>query len=439
MTQPPRIRRFDRIGNTADIPYRRTIADYKRERWITNRFFRLMGGGAFSWQHPEWSLHVQTVRGHNYFDTKDTGARVTTLEEVAKENIRTALRLEKLAKREEAAGHCETAADYYYRTVPFYHMAAWGILDSDHPELIWLTGKVDRNFAKVMQYSKFPMEKVEIPFEGRSIPAILSLTPGRQKAPTILFVPGMDTNKENGLNHIQNPFVLRGMNCLAIDGPGQGESLVRKIWVSDETYVRAGKAVLDYLVRRPEVDADRIGIHGLSMGTYWGPLIAAHDSRVRALSTHASCHGDKDQIFNETSPNYRLRYQWMAGNVSDEEFDRMAAAMTLEGKESRIKCPHIIFHGEYDHLTAMEEMYGYFDRLGSEVKELRIYENQFHGVHRGADEVESMSADWLKDRLTGVPPTHKRRIVLVDWNKEERPVDENKLACGFSFLHPDPE
>jgi hypothetical protein len=71
------------------------------------------------------------------------------------------------------------------------------------------------------------------------------------------------------------------------------------------------------------------------------------------------------------------------------------------------------------------------------VKELRIYENQFHGVHRLADEVESMSADWLKDRLNGVPPKQKRKIVLVDWNKEERPVDEEKIAKGFSFLHPE--
>ena len=437
MGETPRVKRFDRVGNTADIPYTRTVTDFKAQRWIANRFFRLMGGTAFFWQNPDGGTNVSTVRGHNYFDVKDTAARITCLEEAPKESIRTALRLEKLARKEEAAGHYETACDYYYRSVPFYHAATWGILDSDNAELIWLTQKITNNFGKVIEYSKSPMDKVEIAFEGKSIPGILSLTPAREKAPTVLFIPGMDTNKENGLNHIKNPFVLRGMNCLAIDGPGQGESLVRKLWVNDETYVRAGKAVIDYLVKRPEVDANRIAIHGLSMGTYWGPLIAAHDSRVKALSTHASCHCNKDHIFNETSPNYKLRFMWMAGNVSDAELDRMAAKMTLAGKESLIKCPHIIFHGEFDHLTGIEEVYQYFDRLASEVKELRIYENQFHGVHRLADEVESMSADWLKERLNGVPPKQKRKIVLVDWNKEERPVDEEKIAKGFSFLHPE--
>jgi len=71
----------------------------------------------------------------------------------------------------------------------------------------------------------------------------------------------------------------RGHEFFAIDGPGQGESLARKIWVDEENYGRAGKAAIDYLVKRPEVDPDRIGIHGISMGSYWGPLIAIHDSR----------------------------------------------------------------------------------------------------------------------------------------------------------------
>ena len=112
----------------------------------------------------------------------------------------------------------------------------------------------------------------------------------------------------------------------------------------------------------------------------------------------------------------------------------MATKMTLEGREHLVKCPHIIFHGEFDHLTDTEEVYRYFNGLGSEIKELRIYENEYHGVSRFSDELASMSADWLRDRLNGVTPKQKRRIVLVDWNKKEHPVDEEKIAQGFSYL-----
>jgi dipeptidyl aminopeptidase/acylaminoacyl peptidase len=396
-----------------------------------------MGRSAFFWDNPGESLGSGVYGGSNYFDLVDTGARITCMDMAPKENIRTAKRLERLGKREEDAGHLETACEYYYQSCRFYVSAAWGTFDSDNPELLWLTERIRDTFDKVIKYSKYPMERVEIPFEGKSIPGVLTLTPSRKKAPIILVVPGIDLHKENVINHLNNPYVLRGMNTLAIDGPGQGESLIRKIWVDEDNYGKAGKASIDYLVKRPEVDPDKIGVCGTSMGSYWSPLIALHDSRVKGLATRASNYYNKDHQMNETSSNFRLRFMWMAGNLNDEEFDKLAAKMTLEGREQQIKAAHIIFHGEFDHLTDTEETYKYFDHLGSEVKELRIYENQYHGTSRFIDEISNMSADWLKDRLNGVPPARKRKIVMVDWNKQEHPVDEEALAKGFSYIRAD--
>jgi hypothetical protein len=48
--------------------------------------------------------------------------------------------------------------------------------------------------------------------------------------------------------------------------------------------------------------------------------------------------------------------------------------------------------------------------------------------------VASMSADFLRDRLNGVPPKEKRRIVYVDWNRMEHRVDEDRIRRGFSDL-----
>jgi len=75
------------------------------------------------------------------------------------------------------------------------------------------------------------------------------------------------------------------------------------------------------------------------------------------------------------------------------------------------------------------------NNLGSEIKELRIYENEYHGVSRFTDEIGTMSADWLRDRLQGIPPKEKRRVILVDWNRKEHPVDEEKIKRGFSYLN----
>jgi hypothetical protein len=83
-----RMKRIDKIGSTAEIPYTRTIKDVKSQRWIANRLYRLMGRGALFWERPEESLGANVMRGANYFDLKDTGDKIKTIEEVPKENIR---------------------------------------------------------------------------------------------------------------------------------------------------------------------------------------------------------------------------------------------------------------------------------------------------------------------------------------------------------------
>lgn len=431
-----RIRRIDRIGETKRIPYTRTVIDAKSQRWILDRLYRLMGRGSIFWTNPDEGLGCGVDRGYNYFDLLKTVERIKCIDSLSKENIRTARRLEELAIREEKSRHMETAFTYFHRAVLFYFDASWGIFDHEDRELIWLNDKINECFNKVIEYCPYPMERVEIPFgRGKTIPGILHLTPSRKTAPTVIVVPGMDQRKEVGaVDPKNNPYIQRGMNCLALDGPGQGESLMRQIWVDAENYAEAGSAAIDFLVKRPEVDANKIALYGNSMGSYWGPLIASKDSRIKALATAMSCYYDKHHIFNEVSPNFRLRFMWMAGIDDDEDFDRLVSAMTLEGREKHIKCPHIIFHGELDHLTTTQETYMYFDRLSSEIKELRIYENEYHGIGRFNDEIFKMSADWLRDRLTDVPPAQKRRIVFVDWDRCEHSVDEEAIRNGFSFI-----
>ena len=127
MEQKPRIKRLDKVGSTAGIPRARTIEDVKSQKWVVDRFYRLLGRSSFFWDNPEDTLGVGISRGQNYFDLKDTGARIKSLDQFPKENIRTATRLENLAERESKAGHMETARDYYFRACHFYVLAAWGI------------------------------------------------------------------------------------------------------------------------------------------------------------------------------------------------------------------------------------------------------------------------------------------------------------------------
>ena len=75
----------------------------------------------------------------------------------------------------------------------------------------------------------------------------------------------------------------RGLAVASVDGPGQG--LLAASSAPDPDYDRVVGAVLDSLATRPELDHDRIGVIGLSMGGFYAAVAAARDPRVRATAT----------------------------------------------------------------------------------------------------------------------------------------------------------
>ena len=62
------------------------------------------------------------------------------------------------------------------------------------------------------------------------------------------------------------------MNVCAIDGPGQGECNFKAVWQTEDNYEESRLRRDRLAGRPPDVDADRIGVMGMSMGSRWGVL-----------------------------------------------------------------------------------------------------------------------------------------------------------------------
>ena len=210
----------------------------------------------------------------------------------------------------------------------------------------------------------------------------------------------MDTIKEFLPNPYHNHFRRRGLATLSIDGPGQGESNTRETWVTLDNFERAGSAAIDYLESRPEVDAGKIGLYGWSMGSYWGPRVAAHDKRLKACVGAMGVYLQKDSIFKSGKPAYRANYKYMSNIHDEDEFDAMAEQMTLEHIAGDIKCPTLLAMGEFDELCPLEDAERLFDLLGGP-KELWVYENEAHTMGGRLPDFYLMVADWLRDAIEG--------------------------------------
>jgi dienelactone hydrolase len=376
----------------------------KGQKWITEEFYKVLDVYGFrAVMFVEW--------GFRPADVKRTTERIKVPGAVVKEWVRTAKQEEELAREAEAAGHRESAAEFYYRAALYYGPAC-GVLHENTPKKRELYARLVDCYEKFIALNpEGHVRRVEIPFEnGKTIPGILQTVPGVDKAPCVLVVPGMDTIKEYMPSPYHNHFRRRGMATLTIDGPGQGESNVRETWVTLDNYERAGSAAIDFLEKTPGIDANRIGAYGWSMGSYWVPRIAAHDPRLKAIVGAMGVYGQKDTIFKYSKPAYRANYMYMT-NIHDEaQFDAMAAKMTLMPLVEKIKCPTLLAMGEFDELCPLEDAEELYRMLRCP-KELWVYENETHTFGSRLPDFYLHVADWLRDGLEGkFPAGHAKRI-----------------------------
>ncbi len=184
-----------------------------------------------------------------------------------------------------AQGYVTSAGKEYLRASNYYRTAEFFLHGKpDDPRILETWRKGRDTFLKFAKLAPHPIIAVDIPFEGGALPGYLCLKDDSGwKRPLLLIQTGFDGTKEE-LYYSQAVFALeRGYNVLLFEGPGQGQVIreqgipFRPDW---ETVVTP---VVDFALTRPEVDADKIALIGISFGGYLAPRAAAFEHRIKAL------------------------------------------------------------------------------------------------------------------------------------------------------------
>jgi dipeptidyl aminopeptidase/acylaminoacyl peptidase len=331
-------------------------------------------------------------------------------------------RHEKLARRAQAEGHNATATYHYDHAIEAYRMAQHPIYYDDHPVKIALYDKLSEMVDRRSKVASYPIERVEVPFDaGKTISCLFHLLPDRRKAPVVIYVPGMDQTKEVFPRASNNIALSRGFHVLAMDGPGQGSSNLKKIRAVKDNYERAGAAVVSYLLTRPEVDPKKIAIYGISMGSYWALRLSSYDHRAAAVVSSVACFNPNNTIFTQSSPRFKQMFMYMAGYEDEEKFDReVARGMTVRGYLDKVKCPTLLVTGEFDPLCPLEDAIEAYHEL-KVPKEMWVFENQYHPLwgiaNLGGMDCHDYVLDWLNGLFSGRRvPTKRGRIAYVREN-----------------------
>ena len=188
-----------------------------------------------------------------------------------------------------------------------YGAAQWAIEANTEFNLL-LDRKKTECYRAFMRRAGRTIQRLEIPFGGREVPAYLHLPAGAEPGPLpcVVSVPGMDAFKEMSVAMDGDRLLNRGFAVLAIDTPGQGESLTWGLWYDPGTYGELGPAVYDALAKRGELDPDRILLFGWSFGSFFATQLAAAESRFAACAEVMTCFETSGfSIFETASPTFK--------------------------------------------------------------------------------------------------------------------------------------
>ena len=267
------------------------------------------------------------------------------------------------AKSLEKSDPTKANADYI-RAWRLYSFGRWPIPASP--------GK-QRSYEKAIQaflaHARFldpPLEVVHIPFEGKEITAYLRLPKdAKGPVPLVLAVNGLDSRKED-LAESFAAILPFGIGYLAVDGPGTGQNPVKV----SETADRVLSKVIDYAQSRPEIDKNRIAMHGVSWGAYWATKMAIIErTRLRGCSAQSppvdkffqkeflmnSLLGNREYLFDQVPALMNI----LEGVHSLDEMGGYLPKMSLvnQGLLGKPMAPMLVIAGVLDTQVPIEDEY----------------------------------------------------------------------------------
>src|SRR5438132_5333983 len=256
-----------------------------------------------------------------------------------------------MGEKAEAEGHYVSAAQHYFQAAISYHFGNYLFVRKPH-ELRAAHELNVQYYRLALPYFDFPGEHVAIPYEGgASMYGILRKPWHTSKPPVVILVPGLDSVKEE-LHIYGDDFLRRGMAVLAIDGPGQGEMEFEFPLRFD--YEVPIKYAIDYLESRPDVDARRVGLMGVSFGGQFVVRAAAFEQRVRATIENCGPYNQAEnfkgrpQISRDT-----LIHRLKAAN--EEEALNKLKRFNLQGVLEKVEQPLLVIQGRRDRLVPAEQ------------------------------------------------------------------------------------
>ena len=345
-------------------------------------------------QDPTFSSQLLRTIGATYYKGADIGECLSTAYRIKEgdfeswytEWLKTAKRVHKYADDCLAANHKVSAREAYLRASNYYRAAEFLLISPEDPRIQTTWGSSKECFSNAGKLFSPPIESIEIPYEGTTLPGHfyrLNENTNNDTAtplprPTLIAHGGFDSTLEELYTFAAAPALERGYNCLTFEGPGQGGVIRKQKIPFRYDWEKVVTTVIDYaLTRDRDIDPNKIALIGISMGGYLAARAAAFENRISACILYNGVYDGYDafasgfpqslrtavengnsnavntviDILSDIDANLRFNMKhgmWTTGTNSPFELVQGSKKYTVKCIAQKIKCPTLVLEAEKD-------------------------------------------------------------------------------------------
>jgi 2,6-dihydroxypseudooxynicotine hydrolase len=204
------------------------------------------------------------------------------------------------------------------------------------------------------------------------------------------LLPGADSTKEELYDQAEH-HVRRGLAAFAFDGPGHGLVSFRLKLRPDEEV--AVSAVLDHILERGDLAAERVAVLGISYGGLFAIRTAAVDERVKAAVSMSSWYSPAHRYEGQDPLSRSGLRQYMGDDPATVQ-----DVITVAGYAERVRVPVLQIYGGQDPASPPSHA----ERTAAELagpNELMVFDEGVHVANNVPYRSRTLAADWLAEQL----------------------------------------
>ncbi len=318
---------------------------------------------------------------------------------------------EAVGEEQEKLGKRKEAGKAFYLAYEYFRLGRYPVPSS--PAKITCYQGALRTFLRAAPTLEPPLERIEIPFEGKKVVGYLQVPREVARPPVVMHWGGVDGWKED--RRTNNDALLKAdLACFTIDMPGAGEN---PCLGNDPRAERTFSAAMDYLETRGDIDGKRIACMGGSFGGYWAAKLAHTEAhRLRgAVNWGAGVHRTFQEewlrpALTTTASQYLMgpaslldarSYIFRAKSLEETLAIAPSLSLVTQGLIDQPCAPLLCINGKEDDQHPISDFYLLAEH-GSP-KDIRIIAGAGHmGRRKGQsnDEVVAIITRWLKQKLS---------------------------------------